>query len=894
VVTFEPGARLGPYEVVAAIGAGGMGQVYRARDTRLDRSVAVKLLPPDMSGDAVSRVRFEREARVVAALDHPHICGIFDIGEAGGTHFIVMPLLDGQTLAARLEKGGLPLDQLLRIASEIADALDAAHRNGVVHRDLKPANVILTRTGAKLLDFGLAKLKSPVGPISMSAPSRVATEAPGTAQGLILGTVQYMSPEQVEGKDADARSDIWALGAVIYEMATGSRPFHGDSAASVIGSILKDEPKPLAQRQPSTPPLLDRIVSRCLMKDRNERWQSAADLRQALAWVTLDSGSQREAVAPPPGGARRYFPLAAAAAVLIGALAMLPGWWAHRREGPPALVQLTIPPPPNTIFSSPPASVVTPQIATSPDGQQVAFVAHVPRGRPGLWVRRLDAADAQMLRGTEDATYPFWSPDSRSIGFFARGKLNIIDVAGGPARTLSDSPLDSRGGTWAQDGTIVFSPMGFAGLFRIPATGGSAVEATKFDPSREENSHRFPSFLPDGRHFLFVTRGAQQRNWGVSLASPDSPIGRPLIENTEWAAQYVAPGYLLFLRGPTLMAQPFDPDRLATAGEAVAIAHDVGMTTTGYATFSASQTGVIAYARPIGIQGQLRWFDRSGTPGGSVGTVGEYLDFEISPDDRLVAASRVDPQVSTADVWLFDLARNVPTRFTVDAKNDASAAWSPDGATVVFRSNRRGTTDLYQKRASGTEAEKPMVEAGANLISSDWSADGKWIVFTRTASTTGFDIYVWPTSGTGKPQLAVHTTGNAMHGRLSPNGRWMAYASDESGELQVYVEPFPGTGEKRQVSPDGGSEPRWRRDGNELFYLATDERLMSIAIPGGNALNAGTPQRLFDARVPLTGNPYRATYDVTADGKRFLVNTRIDRAPEPINVVINWPALLPR
>ena len=888
------GSRLGAYEIVAPLGAGGMGDVYRARDPRLERTVAIKVLSARLADDAAALARFEREARVVAALDHPHICGIFDVGEAGGTHFIVMPLLDGETLAARIETGRLPLDQIVRIASEIAGALDAAHRSGVVHRDLKPANIMLTRAGARLLDFGLAKLKAPVGPVSMSAMEKLATDAPGTARGFILGTVQYMSPEQVEGKEADSRSDIWGLGAVIYEMSTGSRPFKGDSPASLIGSILKDDPVPLADQQPSLPPMLDRIVSRCLMKDRAERWQSAADLRQALGWITLASGSQRIAAAASAGRARRYAPVAVAAAALIGVAALLPGWLAHRREAAPPLLQLTIPPPPNTIFSSPPAAIVTPQIATSPDGQQIAFVAQAPRGRPGLWVRRLDAADAQQLRGTEDATYPFWSPDSRAIGFFSQGKLKIIDVAGGPARTLSDSPLDSRGGAWAPDGTILFSPMGLSGLLKIPASGGTAATATEFHPSREENSHRFPSFLPDGRRFLFVTRSVQQQNWGVSLAALDAPVAQPLIENTEWAAQYVAPGYLLFLRGPTLMARPFDVDRLSTTGEAVAIANDIGITSTGYATFSASHTGVIAYARPIGVHGELRWFDRSGTPAGSVGSAGEYLDFEISPDERSVAASRVDPQVSTADLWLFDLGRNVPTRFTVDSKMDASAMWSPEGNTVVFRSNRRGVTDLYQKRASGTEPEKLLVEAGANLITNDWSADGKWIVFTRTASTTGFDIYVVPASGVGKPQLVVHTTRNAMHGRLSPNGRWIAYASDESGELEVYVEPFPVTGEKRKLSPDGGSEPRWRRDGNEVFYLASDDRLMSVPLPGGNAFNFGAAQRLFDARVPLTGNPYRSNYAVTADGKRFLVNTRIDALPAPISVVINWPALLTR
>ena len=586
-----------------------------------------------------------------------------------------------------------------------------------------------------------------------------------------------------------------------------------------------------------------------------------------------------------------WLPLAVIGVLLAGLLMTLPGWWAHRREVDPAVLQLSVLPPPHTTFASPPASVVAPQIAISPDGRQIAFVAQAPRGRPSLWVRSLSDSDAQQIRGTEDAIYPFWSPDSRSIGFFAQGKLKTIELGGAPPRTLSEAPLDSRGGTWGPDGTILFAPAATSGIFRIAATGGTPMQVTKFDESRTENSHRFPAFLPDGRHFLYTTRSKQQ-NWGVSIASLDSPAGTPLIERTEWSAQFAPPGYVLFLRAGTLMAQAFDLDRRSMTGEAVAVANDVGTTTTAYAAFSASRTGVVAYATEIGLMGELRWFDRSGHGGASVGAPAEYLDFELSPDERTVAVSRVDPALHTADVWLLDPARSVSTRFTIDPQNDAAALWSPDGGRIAFRSNRHGNTELFLKRSSGTEAEQPLLDVGANLITSDWSRDGKWIFYTKTSSMGGFDIWVWPVGQDTKAQLVVHTALNATHGHLSPDGRWLAYASDESGELQVYVQPFPTTGEKRQISPDGGSEPRWRRDGNELFYLASNGKLTSVAIPGGDAFKAGVPKELFDVRVPLTGNPYRTNYAVTADGQRFLVNTRIDDAPSPVNIIINWTRLL--
>jgi serine/threonine protein kinase len=875
-----------------------MGEVYKAIDTRLERTVAIKVLSHQLAADPDARARFEREARAVAALDHPNICALYDVGEFNGTHFLVLPLLDGETLAKRIEKGPVAFDHALKIAIEIADALDKAHRHGIVHRDLKPANIMVTRAGSKLLDFGLAKLRAPSDAISMSGMTRLATAVPGTAQGTILGTVHYMSPEQVEGREADARSDVWALGVALYEMMTGRRPFGGDTPASVIGSILKDDPAPVSSRQPLSPPLLDLVVARCLEKDPEARWRSAADVAMLLASVKETGDAPRTGFTPRSPA--RWLPLAAAAALAAGTLALLPGWWAHRQETPPRAVWLSLLPPPNTSFSSPPSSIGAPQIALSSDGQHLAMVAQAPRGRPMLWIRSLGEPEGRLLQGTEDATYPFWAPDNRRVGFFAQGKLKTIETSGGPPRLLSDAPLDSRGGTWNADGTILFSPVGNGPLYRISQNGGAPAPVTELDAARSETSHRFPSFLPDGRHFLYMTRSTEQGNWGISVASLDAPRGRPLIDRTQWGAQFVLPGYILFLRAGTLMAQPFDINGMTTRGEAVALADDVGATTTAYAAFSASPTS-LAHAKPIGLAGELRWFDRSGKTLGVAGAVADYVDFELSPDDRTVAATRAEAKGTSADIWLLDLNRNVPTRLTVDPQLDASAVWSPDGGTIVFRSNRLGLTDLFRKRSSGTEPEQRMP---TNLdprpgqlpitVPSDWSRDGKVLILTNTASTTGFDIWSVPTDGQGAPQVVVQTGLNDMHGRLSPSGRWLAYATDESGELEVFVQPFPATGQKHKISPGGGSEPRWRRDGLELFYVASDNKLMAVPIPRGNPLDAGIPTALFDVSVPLSGNPYRTNYAVTADGQRFLVNTKLDDAVVPIDVVLNWTALLER
>jgi serine/threonine protein kinase len=885
------GSRLGPYEILGVLGAGGMGEVYKARDVRLERVVAVKVLRQELAGDADRRGRFEREARAIAALSHPHICVIHDVGREGRVDYLVMEHLEGETLAARLARreGPLPLDQVLRIAGEIADALDKAHRAGIVHRDLKPANIMLTRTGSKLLDFGLAKLHGPPVPISMSAIDRATTtDGSATAEGTILGTVHYMAPEQLEGREADARSDVWALGVVIYEMATGIRPFEGSSVASVIGAILKDEPTLLSSRVTLIPEPLDRAVGTCMKKDPDDRWQSAADVRHLLTWA-LERESSLAALAPATRRSSRswVWPVVGVGLCLAALAAIAPGWLAHLREPAPPVLRLSVSLPPGTRYSSPPSSVMAPQLAISPDGRLLVFVAEEPRGRPGLWVRSLDAAEARLLNGTEDAIYPFWSPDSRSLGFFARGKLKVIEIAGGPPRTLSDAPLDSRGGSWGRDGTILFAPGATGVIYRVSAAGGAATPVTELDSSRQENGHRFPCLLPDGRHFLYTTRSERPENWGISIASLDSPVGRPLVNRGESKVQFVEPGYILFVRGSTLMAQRFDLRQLTLVGDAVTVAESVGVTATSYAAFSASDTGRLVYGPRFDLRGELRWFDRAGTALDTVAPAAEYLDFDLAPNQRAVAASRLDSELNAADVWLLDLDRRISSRLTADRNNDASVVWSPDSSRVAFRSNRLGYTNVYEKRASGAAEEQLVLTTGENIITSDWSADGHHIVYTNTG-VSGFDIWAWATVPDSKPSRVVQTPLNAMHGRLSPDGRSIAYASDESGELQVYVQRFPPTGDKKQISPDGGSEPTWRHDGSELFYIATDQRLMAVPIPGRNPFDARIPKALFETRVPITGNPYRTNYAVADGAQRFLVNTRITNSEAPIAVVLNW------
>jgi serine/threonine-protein kinase len=691
-VALTVGARLGPYEVVAPIGAGGMGEVYRARDTRLDRTVAIKILAGNLAADPDLRARFEREARAIAALDHPHICAVHDVGQHDGLSFLVMQHLEGETLAARLARtnSGLPLAQALTIAIEVAHALDCTHRAGITHRDLKPANIMLTKTGARLLDFGLAKL-CPAAPVSMSGMTRLATTAPGTASGTILGTVHYMAPEQVEGRDADSRSDIWALGAVLYEMITGRRPFDGDTPASVIGAILRDEPTPPSARQPLTPRTLEHIVERCLVKDPDKRWQNASDLAGELEW------SGKGGFAPDVTTLRsqhRWRERVAWMAVTVLAVASLFIVWRRPTLPIGEVVRFSVFPPERIVFSRQPnMTVPTPQFAMSADGRSIVFVAAPAEQKPMLWLRSLADVTARQLAGTEGAQEPFWSPDGRWIAFFAEGRLKKIPSSGGPVQTIAEPVLDSREGAWGPDDTILFG-MGTSGIFRVPAAGGIPTQVTTLDSSRQEGSHRWPRFLPGGRHFLFTVRSGLAEHRGVFVGSLDDQAPR-LVFRGDTNAQY-ADDHLLFLDGDTLLGRPFDSERVAL-GEPFTIAAPIGRSSNGNGAFSVSAAGTIAYAAPMMQRGRLTWYSRNGNALGTVGPDGEYdvSDFRLSPDEARLAISIVDAKLAMPDIWLTDLVRGGTARFTFGPALNASPVWSPDGTRIAFRTNRKGLVEFY-------------------------------------------------------------------------------------------------------------------------------------------------------------------------------------------------------
>jgi serine/threonine protein kinase/Tol biopolymer transport system component len=901
-MSLSPGIRLGPYEIQGAIGAGGMGEVYRARDTRLDRTIAIKVLPADIAADPAARARFEREARAVAALNHPHICTLHDIGrhavaDGSAIDFLVLEHLEGQTLAARLEKGPLPLDQVLTLGAEIADALDKAHREGIVHRDLKPANVMLTKAGTKLLDFGLAKLKAPATPVSMSGMAG-ATTNPGTAQGTILGTVLYMAPEQVEGREADPRSDIWALGAVLYEMATGTRPFTGETPASVIGAILKDTPASITTRRPLVPRALDDIIRRCLAKDPDERWQSSADVGWQLQLIASNETASDERHGRPSGAWRERLAWIVATALLLAVLAFVTLW---RRPVAPdeGVIRLSVNPPDQTVFTAHPvATVPTPQFSMSPDGRSIVFVAAAPALRPTLWLRSLDEVDAHVLPETDGAQEPFWSPDSRWIGFFdAEGRMRKVPVSGGPVQTIADGIWDPRTAWWGVDDTILFGT-GFGPVYRVAAAGGTLQPVTELDSSRQEGSHRFPQFLPDGRHFLFTVRSGLAEQRGVYVGDLKERSRRRLVAS-DANARYAPPGYLLFLSDDTLVGQPFDLERLELTGQPMPIAARVGRGSRGDGAFSASSTGMLAYSSPRLRPGRLTWFDRNGSPLEVVGPDGEqdFTDFRLSPDDSRLAASLVDPNVSVPNIWLSDLVRGGTSPFAVGPALNAAAIWSPDGRRIAFRTTRNGMVEFNLKAAGASGKDEPLLLqprttdlASSNVIPTDWSPDGQHIVFSGGSTS---DLWLLPHAD-GKPISLVRYPSDQMHANFSRDGRYIAYTSNESGRFDVYAETNPPSDRRWPVSTNGGYEPRWRADGREIYYLSEDRTLMAVPVSSGPA-PFGVPRPLFQTQVHAEVSALRTHYVPNRDGTRFLVHTRSrELSPVPITVVSNWTAVLKR
>lgn len=881
------GTRLGPYEILSPAGAGGMGEVYRARDSRLGRDVAIKVLPLHFSQDSSRRERFEREARVVSALSHPHICTLHDIGEQDGVDFLVLEYLEGETLEHRLVRGPLPTDQVLRYATQIADALEKAHRQGVVHRDLKPGNIMLTQSGAKLLDFGVAKLVVSSAPLADALTEMTSSaKRPLTEEGSILGTFQYMAPEQLEGREADARTDIFSLGELIYEMTTGRPAFAGKTKASLIASILSSEPPGLTQLAPVSPPALERLVRICLAKDPNERFQSAHDVKLQLSWIA-EGGSQ--AGVPAPVAARRRWRergLWAGVGLLLLAVAVLGAAYWRARPAPAPVVRSSIllPESVGVVGVGPLAAAP----AISPDGRRLAFVA-IARGQRQIWVRSLDGLSAQPLTGTEGASSPFWSPDSRHLGFFADGRLKRIDASGGPAQALCEA-ADGRGGSWSSAGVILFASSTTSGLSRVPATGGPPSPVTELDAARQETSHRWPWFLPDGKHFLYFSRSAVAEHTGLFVAALDGSKPRLLVNSLANGA-YAPPGYLVSVRERSLVAQAFDASSLELGGEVKPIAETVQIDA-GFAraVFTVSANGMLAFqAGGGGADSQVRWFTREAKEAGNVAEPAASRSPSLSPDAQRLALDVVDTSAGNLDLWLYDLKRSVRTRFTFEPLAELDPIWSPDGTQIVFGSNRKGPFGMYLKPADGSAQETELfVLPGVDVRPLSWSLDGKHLAFLYfdAKNKTRADIWILALSGERKAFPFVQTTFAENWAAFSPDGKWIAFTSDESGMEQIYVAPFPGPGGRWQISSAGASRPLWRRDGKEIYFLAADDKLMAAEVLAeGSSLAVGQVRTLFAVRPRRVGH----IYDVTSDGRRFVVNTTLQEGNAvPITLVVNW------
>jgi eukaryotic-like serine/threonine-protein kinase len=889
-----PGTKVGPYEITGAIGAGGMGEVYRARDAKLGRDVAIKVLPEAFARDAERMARFQREAKVLASLSHPNIATVYGLEDSGGTCALVMELVEGPTLADRIKAGPIPVDESVRIARQIADALEYAHERGIIHRDLKPANVkVAADDTVKVLDFGLAKaLESDTASIDISTSPTISRMA--TMQGVLLGTAAYMSPEQAKAKSVDRRTDIWAFGCVLYEMLTGKQAFTGETVTESLAAVIMKDPE-WSQLPSATPMRVRVLLRRCLHKDPKQRLQAIGDARISLEEVLSgapEGAASADATVPIW---RRAIPWGVAAAFAITSVVF--AWAPWRAATTPASTG-------PVRFQIPLPEGVTPaagsHFAVSPDGRQLAFFGVGADGVARLWIRSLDSLQARPLLGSESTSSPpfFWSPDSRFIAFDAGAALKKIAVAGGPAQTICDLTETAVGGSWSRDGVIIFNQ---DGLMRVSAEGGTPTPLTILDSARKETGHDLPFFLPDGRHFIYLRESSLPENAGAYIGSLDAKPENQnlkLLLATQLAPEYApsagaGPGYLLFVRDRALLAQPFDPDRLEFSGGPVEIAEQVGnFLERGY--FSSSANGTLVYRTGVGESSQLTWLDRQGKVQGSpTKEQGTVVDMALSPDAGRVAVVLLEPSIT---LWLYDFSRGATTRFTFGSSAADAAVWSPDGNEIVFSSTRDGGVNLYKKPANSAKDEELILKSPEAKHPTSWSRDGRFLLYTAGDPKTKDDIWVLPLRDGGKPFPFLRTEFDENHGQFSPDAHWVAYQSDESGRKEIYVRPFSpdsSPGGKWQISTEGGSEPHWRGDGMELYYLAPDRRVMAVDVAADPAFRAGAPRVLFQAPLaPVQVSAFRQ-WDVTSDGNRFLFRTpAAENAQTSFTVVLNWTSLL--